>query len=253
MKAMVLCAGYGTRLGDLTRECPKPMLPLHDRPLLAYLLSHLKSQGFTEVAINLHFFPAAIRDWFGDGSRWQMRLTYSYEEQLLGTAGGVKKMEHFFRDQAAILVQYGDVLTDQDFQALLKAHGERNALATLLVHQRARSNSIVNFDPTGRITGFLERPSAMAQAGVESPWVNSGVCVCAPQILDFVPAGQICDLPRDIFSRLVNTGRLYALPLTGYRCAIDSPARLEEARAALAAGHCRIQPLSRPDLPAPAT
>jgi NDP-sugar pyrophosphorylase family protein len=75
MKAMVLAAGFGTRLGDLTRDLPKPMLPIAGHPLLAYLLGHLRSQGFNEVAINLHFHPEAIRDHFGDGSRWGMRLT----------------------------------------------------------------------------------------------------------------------------------------------------------------------------------
>ena len=70
---MVLCAGLGTRLGDLTREIPKPMLPLHGQPLLAYLLSNLRSQGFNDVAVNLHFRPEVISDWFGDGSSWQMQ------------------------------------------------------------------------------------------------------------------------------------------------------------------------------------
>jgi mannose-1-phosphate guanylyltransferase/phosphomannomutase len=240
MKAMVLCAGYGTRLGTLTKEVPKPMLSLLDAPLLAYLLSHLKSQGFCDIVVNLHFRPEVIRDWFGDGLRWQIRLTYSYEETLLGTAGGVKKMESFFQREEAFLVQYGDVLTDQDFTALLRLHREHNALATLLVHRRARSNSVVALDSSGRIVGFLERPSDEDRRGVDSPWVNSGVCMCSPEIFNYIPANQACDLPRDIFSRLVATGRLYGFPLSGYRCAIDSSVRLEEARMALAQGHCRI-------------
>jgi NDP-sugar pyrophosphorylase family protein len=236
MKAMVLCAGYGTRLGALTKEVPKPMLSLLDAPLLAYLLGHLKSQGFCDIVVNLHFRPEVIRKWFGDGLRWQIRLTYSHEETLLGTAGGLKKMECFFEREQAFLVQYGDVLTDQDFKALLSFHRERKALATLLVHRRARSNSVVSLDSSGRIVGFLERPSDEDRRGAESPWVNSGVCMCSPEIFNFIPANQACD----IFSSLAATGRLYGFPLSGYRCAIDSPARLEEARMALAQGHCRI-------------
>ena len=243
MKAMVLCAGYGTRLGDLTRDMPKPMLPLGEQPLLAYLLGHLMAQGFDNIAINLHFHPEVIHDWFGDGSAWGMNLAYSHEEVLLGTAGGVKKMQWFFQHEETFLVQYGDVLTDQDFTALIRFHRERRALATVLVHQRARSNSVVSLDEESRIIGFLERPSDEARRAVKSPWVNSGICVCAPEVLDFITPGTLCDLPRDVFPKLMGTGRLFGFPLTGYRCAIDSPSRLEEARAALAEGCCRIPPL----------
>lgn len=243
MKAMVLCAGYGTRLGDLTREIPKPMLPVAGRPLLAYLLGHLRHHGFKEVMINLHFRPEVIRSAFGDGAAWDLRLEYSPEEQLLGTAGGVKKAESFFRGDDCFLVQYGDVLTDQDLGALVRRHRETSALATLLVHRRARSNSVVSLDADGRVVGFLERPGEAERRGVDSPWVNSGICVCSPELLDRIPPGVPCDLPRDIFRALVDTGRLFAAGLTGFRCAIDSPDRLALAREAVSNGTCRVQPL----------
>ena len=92
MKAMGLCAGYGTRLGDLTRDLPKPMLPLQGRPMLEYTLMNLRRHGFDEIAINLHFQGRLVQDHFGDGSGWQVKLVYSHEPELLGTAGGVKKM-----------------------------------------------------------------------------------------------------------------------------------------------------------------
>jgi NDP-sugar pyrophosphorylase family protein len=253
MKAMVLCAGYGTRLGTLTKEIPKPMLPLLDAPLLAYVLAHLRAQGFCDLAINLHYRPEIIRNWLGDGSRWQVRVTYSEEETLLGTAGGLKKMEVFFQSEPAFLVQYGDILTDQDFSVLTRFHLEHRALATLLVHERAGSNSLVRLDATGRVIDFRERPSEEERRGLDTPWVNSGVCVCSPEVFERIPADRVCDLPRDIFSVLVSTGRVYGFPLSGYRCAIDSPARLEAARNALARGECRIRlhPLGSPG-PSPA-
>lgn len=240
MKAMLLCAGYGTRLGELTREIPKPMLPLNDQPMLAYLIAHLKRQGFDEIVINLHFKPDLIQNHFGDGSRFGVKLTYSLEPMLLGTAGGVKNVERFLRNEPAFLVQYGDILTDQDFQAMLRFHCERNALVTLLVHQRARSNSVVALDAERRITSFLERPTEEARQGQTSPWVNSGICVCAPEVLEHIPSNTACDLPRDVFPRLVRTGRLFGFPLSGYRVAVDSPERLAEARAALVEGRCHI-------------
>ncbi len=238
MKAMLLCAGFGTRLGDLTRDWPKPMLEVGGAPLLSYLLGHLRKHGIHDVAINLHFRPEVIREAYGDGSRWGLRLTYSHEAQLLGTAGGVKNLEDYFRAEGEpFLVQYGDILTNQDFGELFRVHRERGALVTLLVHHRAKSNSVVIRDEaSGRIEGFLERPSEAARAGVESTWVNSGVCVCSPEVLDFIPAGRAADFPRDVFVKLAGTGRLYSVPLTGDRCAIDSPERLEQARRMVASG-----------------
>jgi NDP-sugar pyrophosphorylase family protein len=231
---MVLCAGYGTRLGNLTRAIPKPMLPLDGRPLLEYILRHLTRNGFDQIAINLHFLPEMIRDYFGDGSRFGVQLVYSYEAELLGTAGGAKKMESFFSQEGLFLIQYGDVLTDQNLVEMVEFHRTRRALATLLVHQRARSNSVVTLDKEQRIIGFLERPNEEDRTGVSSLWVNSGICICDPEFLDAIPANIPCDLPRDIFPKLVDSGRLYGFPLSGYRCAIDSPERLAEARSALA-------------------
>jgi mannose-1-phosphate guanylyltransferase/phosphomannomutase len=149
-------------------------------------------------------------------------------------------MEHFLRQGEAFLIYYGDILTDQDFIAMLRFHRERQALATLLLHQRAHSNSVVSLDEEGRIVGFLERPTEQARRGLDSPWVNSGVCICDPEFLDAIPANVPCDLPRDIFPKLVDSGWLYGFPLSGYRCAIDSPERLAEAKSALAEERCRI-------------
>jgi NDP-sugar pyrophosphorylase family protein len=243
MKAMVLCAGLGTRLGELTHRVPKPMLPLGGEPMLAYLLGHLRAQGCRQIAINLHFRPEAIRGHFGDGARWGLELTYSEETALLGTAGGVKRMAPFFRGEREFLVQYGDVVTDQDFGAMVRFHRERQALATLLIHERQRSNSVIALDAQGRITSFLERPSEAERAQLTSCWVNSGVYVLDPALLDHVPAGTSADWPRDVFAHQVRGGRLFGFPLSGYRCAVDSAARLEEARAAVASARCPIQPL----------
>lgn len=245
MKALLLCAGFGTRLGALTRDWPKPMLPIQGQPLLAHLLAHLKAQGFLEIAVNLHFRPEIIRDWFGDGSRWGLNLTYSHEEQLLGTAGALRRLRDFFRGEDAFLVQYGDILTDQDFSALVRTHRARRALATLLVHPRPRSNSIVSLDPSGRVIGFLERPAETERRTVASPWVNSGICIASSELLDHLPGHDPCDLPRDVFAPLVGSGRLHAVPLTGRRCAIDSPERLAEARSMVGSADWTVSPLLR--------
>jgi NDP-sugar pyrophosphorylase family protein len=240
MNAMVLCAGYGTRLGDLTREVPKSMLTLGDRPLLEYILGNLAGHGFQQIAVNLHFMPEAIRGYFGDGARCGCRLLYSYEPQLLGTGGGVKKMAEVLGGDRRFLVHYGDVLTNQDFSAMVDFHCRRQAMVTLLVHRRDGSNSALDIDDHGRVVRFLERPDPQQRRSVASPWVFSGVAVCEPELLDLIPAGAACDLPREVFPDLAERGHLFGFALTGDRFAIDSPQRFAAACAAVAQGRFRI-------------
>jgi mannose-1-phosphate guanylyltransferase/phosphomannomutase len=240
VKAIVLCAGYGTRLGDLTREVPKPMLLLQGKPLLAYTLHYLASQGFKKIAINLHFLPEQITNYFGDGSQFGVSIHYSYEPQLLGTAGAVKNLETWLADVEDFLVLYGDILLDQDLSVVVEHHQQARALATLLLHQRPGSNSLVQMDEAGCIIGFVERPTEEQRAANPFPWVNSGVHMLNTRVLDYVPAGQAADFPRDVFTKIVGKERLYGVPLTGCRCAIDSPSRYAEANNAIVQGRYRV-------------
>jgi NDP-sugar pyrophosphorylase family protein len=239
MIAMVLCAGHGTRLGDLTRDIPKPMLPIQGKPLLEYTLLYLARHGFERVVINLHFMPEKIQAHFGDGSRLGVQIDYSYEETLLGTAGGPRRAADILSQSDSFLLLYGDLLIDHDLSAMVAFHREKHAMATLLVHQRLRSNSLVAMDEANRITAFIERPTEEQRAQNPLPWVNSGVYLLRSEILDRIPPEQPCDFPRDIFPHLVVSDACYGFPLSGYRCAIDSPARYEEAQAAVAAGRYR--------------
>ena len=236
MKALVLCAGYGTRLGDLTRETPKPMLPICGEPLLAYTLRYLAHHGFNQVAINLHFRPEVIVDCFGDGSKFGVVLHYSYEEDLLGTAGAVKRLEPYFSDVDDFLVTYGDLLIDQDLTALMDFHRARRPCATLLLHQRAGSNSLVQMNEAQRIIGFVERPTKAERQAAPYPWVNSGLQVLNRRLFAYIPAGQPADLPRDVYIPMLEQEPIYGFPLTGFRCAIDSPERYAEAQAAVTEG-----------------
>lgn len=231
---MVLAAGLGTRLGGLTEDCPKPMLEVQGHPILEYLLTNLAEHGFRDVVINLHFRPQAIASYFGDGARWGLRLTYVHEDRLLGTAGSVRNAAALLQSEEPILVHYGDVLTNQDFGALLAAHREKGADLTLLLHQRARSNSVVRMDAEQRIEELLERPAEASRTATESPWVNSGVYLMNANLVQNLPATVPCDFPRDVFPDLIRTKRVFGFPLTGYRCAIDSPERLQQARVDLA-------------------
>lgn len=233
MKAVVLSAGYGTRLGELTRDVPKAMLPIAGRPLLEHVLRHLARHGFDDVAVNLHFRGEVVRGHFGSGADFGVRITWAPEPELLGTAGTVASLRSFLDGDEPFLVHYGDVLTNHDFSRLVAAHRERGALLTLLVHDRPGSNSIVVTDDDDRIVDFLERPPADHPARARSSRVNSGVCVCDPRVLDLVPAPP-CDLARDVLARVAGRPDVYAQPLEGFRVAVDSPERYRLAEEALA-------------------
>src|SRR5437016_14208372 len=127
-RAQVLAAGLGTRLRPLTYEIPKPMVPVLDRPVMAHIVDLCNRQGFDELVANLHYFPDTIRDYFGD------RLEYRYEEELLGTAGGVRNVRDFFGDRTFLVIS-GDALTDIDLEALLERHRAAGGVATLAVKE----------------------------------------------------------------------------------------------------------------------
>ena len=137
-----MAAGLGTRLRPLTHAIPKPLVPVANRPIMEHILERLARDGLREVVANLHWYPDTIRDHFGDGSALGIELTYSHEEKLLGTAGGVRNVREFFGDEPFV-VMAGDALTDIDLTALVATHEENDWIATLAVkrvteHARVR-------------------------------------------------------------------------------------------------------------------
>src|SRR5918997_1621970 len=155
MKAMVLAAGLGTRLKPLTFELPKPMVPVLDRPVMAHIVKLLDNQGFDELVANLHHYPDTIRDYFGD------RLEYRFEDELLGTAGGVRNVADFFGDDPVVIVS-GDALTDLDVNALVERHRDTGAIGALTVkkvHDPGEYGVVIH-DDDGRVQGFQEKPDS---------------------------------------------------------------------------------------------
>lgn len=228
MRAVVLSAGYGTRLGELTREMPKPLLPVAGRPLVEQVIGNIARAGVTEVAVNLHFKAELVREELGDGSVLGVRITYTHEPELLGTAGTLASLRDFIGGET-LIAHYADVLTDEDFAAMASFHAERRALTTVLVHERAGSNSVVVLDDEQRIVEFAERPAEDDPVRGRSSWVNSGVWICEPALLELIPAPP-ADLARDILPLLAGRPDVYAYPLTGFRIAVDSRDRYRQAR-----------------------
>ena len=230
MKAVVLCGGLGTRLGDLVARSPKPLLPVGGRPLLHWTLDWLARQGVVDVAINLHYLSEHIVASVGDGSAFGVRVHYLSETTLLGTGGTVRALRDWFGGDDALVV-YGDLWIHEQLSRFIELRSR--AEGVLLVHQRTGSNSAIELDERGLIRTFVERPTPAEWALVQDPWVNSGVALLSPRYLATIPEQIPCDLARDVFAPNVANGvlSLAACPLLGERVAIDSPERLELANA----------------------
>jgi mannose-1-phosphate guanylyltransferase/mannose-1-phosphate guanylyltransferase/phosphomannomutase len=195
MKAMVLAAGLGTRLRPLTYEITKPMVPVLDRPVMEHIVDLLDRHDFDGVIANLHYFPETIREHFGE------RISYRYEEELLGTAGGVRACADFFGKEPFLVIS-GDALTDIDLGAFAARHRESGGIATLAVKQVAdtREYGVVLHDREGRITGFQEKPSpeeALSDLG------NCGIYMFDPRIFDYFPERPFVDWAKDVFPALL--------------------------------------------------
>jgi mannose-1-phosphate guanylyltransferase len=230
-KAMLLAAGSGTRLRPLTEKIPKVMVPIGGKPLLEHTIVHLAGAGIRELVINLCYHPEAVQDYFRDGARWGVRIHYSIETEALGTAGGVKRVQRLLGD-APFLLWYGDNLSRCDVRQLGRLHEESAALLTLAVFHRddPTASGIVGIDPDGRIRHFLEKPRPEQ---VFSHWVNAGIMVVEPRILEAIPPDVTADLSRDTLPLLLSRDeRLYAYRLANSEGLwwIDTPADLQRVQ-----------------------
>jgi mannose-1-phosphate guanylyltransferase len=201
MKAMLLAAGLGTRLRPLTYELPKPMVPILGRPVMEHILRLLARHGFDDVIANLHYFPDLIRGRFGDGSDYGLRLAYSFEPELMGTAGGVRNARAHFGDETFLVIS-GDALTDIDLTALLETHREKGGIATLALKRvdDPREFGVVIVAEDGRIQGFQEKPDpaeALSNLG------NCGIYVFEPEIFDYFPEPDFVDWAMDVYPKLL--------------------------------------------------
>jgi mannose-1-phosphate guanylyltransferase len=226
MKALLLAAGRGSRLSPLTDALPKVMVPVAGRPLLERHVTGLVAAGVRDIWINLHHLPEAITRHFGDGSAHGAGIRYSYEPEVLGTAGALKKLEPEFRDNPFLTV-YGDNYLDVDWPEFIRASSARAGAGTIAVFEKSdvTGSGIVELGEGDRITRFMEKPR---EGEIFSRWVNAGIYFFRPEIFAFIPDG-FSDFGRDVIPRLIRDGgRLYAHRLPGGVWAIDD-ARLLEA------------------------
>lgn len=206
MKAMILAAGLGTRLRPLTEEISKPMVPIVNRPVMEHIVELLSLHGFRQVYVNLHYYPDFITGHFGDGSEWGVSITYSFEEELLGTAGGMKKLEGELGGDTFLVIS-GDALTDIDLTGLIEYHRGHGGVASLVTTPVSDPSKygVVILDEERRITGFQEKPS---REEAVSFLANSGIYVFESEVLEMIPEG-FYDFGSQLFPRFLEEGTAF--------------------------------------------
>ena len=204
---MVLAAGKGTRLFPLTGEMPKPMAPVVDTPIIQHIFELLAGHGVSEAHANVHYLADALLADYGEEHRVDgMTVFLSREDELLGTAGGVKRLAGRF-DETFVVVS-GDALTDVDLTELMAFHNKKGALATLALRRVYDTSEfgVVELDGDGNILGFQEKPDP---GEAISTLANTGIYVFEPEALKYVPEGTFFDFAKDVFPRLLEAGEKF--------------------------------------------
>lgn len=237
MKAMIMAAGVGSRLMPLTMHIPKPMVPLGNRPLMENTIHLLGEHGINSVIANLHYQPEVITEYFGDGINYGVSLNYSPEEELMGTAGGVKRCEWFLNDTFVVIS--GDALTDINLDSLIKAHYSHGSLATIALKEveQVEHFGIVITDENHKIKSFQEKPPADEAL---SKMANTGIYIFEPEIFKYIPARQFYDFGKQVFPHLVKSGApFYGVKIDDYWCDVGNINTYRQAHQDLLAGKVR--------------
>jgi len=218
MKAMILAAGKGTRVRPLTYDLPKPMIPVLGKPVMAYLIEHLRKHGVTEIMVNVSHLHEKIEEYFGEGEQFGVQIGYSFEGYTkedgevvavpIGSAGGMKKIQEFggFFDDTTIVL-CGDALIDLDLKAALLEHRRKGAVASVITREvpwdKVSSYGVVVTDKTGRITQFQEKPK---QEEALSNFISTGIYIFEPEVIDLIPSGVEFDIGSQLFPLLAEKG-----------------------------------------------
>lgn len=221
MKAVILAAGKGKRLKQITNDTPKVMIRINGKPILEYHIKQLAQAGIVDIYINLHHLPEKIKHYFEDGHRWGVDISYSYEEKILGTAGAIKNLEKELT-QGEFLVVYGDNYLNIDYGDLMKFSKQKKGIATTAAYEKeeVKGTGILDFNENGEVLRFKEKPR---EDEVFSHWVNAGVYYFRKEIFNFIEPG-FSDFAFDVFPRILrNKKKLYAYKLKNKVHAIDTP------------------------------
>jgi len=237
---MILAGGLSTRLYPLTLKLPKPLVPVLDRPVVAHVLDYLRRFDVDDIAINIHYFSDAVRQFVGDGSAWGAQVTYLHETELMGSAGAVKQLAARFTETFAVIGC--DDVTTLDLHAALDFHRAHNATATIVL---ARATDVSQYgvvvtDEDGRIRSFQEKPAPGTEL---SKLVNTGVYVFEPSVLEHIPANTFYDFGKQVFPHLLRSQeRFFGMVQDAYWCDVGTPAEYRRVHRDALEGRVTLAP-----------
>jgi mannose-1-phosphate guanylyltransferase len=237
MQALILAGGEGTRLRPLTSTVPKPVVPLVDRPFIAFMLDWLRGHGVDDVVMSCGHLAANVRDVLGDGEAHGIRICYLEEPRPLGTGGALKYAEALLDDR--FLMLNGDVLSDFDVTAQIALHERTGARATLALTpvEDPSAYGLVRLAADGSVTEFVEKP---APDQIDTNNISAGVYVLEKSVLDLLAGGRPASIERDVFPRLVGNG-LFGSVSRGYWMDIGTPERYLQGTFDILEGSVRTQ------------
>lgn len=219
----VMAGGFGTRLRPLTDNCPKPMLPVGEKPILEHIVERLKHQGFINFYLSTHYMPEVITEYFGDGSRWDVRITYVHENEPLGTAGALSLLPEDIPDLPIILLN-GDVLTDLNFARLLEHHNSNKFDATMCLREIENqvSYGVVELEQ-GKVVGMREKPTYRHN-------INTGIYVLSPSFYKSLERNKKTDMPTLLLEGIGAGKHVGAATHSGYWLDIGRMADYQKAQ-----------------------
>jgi mannose-1-phosphate guanylyltransferase/phosphomannomutase len=243
MKAVVMAGGEGSRLRPLTLGRPKPMIPMVNKPVMAHILELLKKHGFTEIVVTVQYLADNIRNAFGDGEGYGLKIAYSLEDTPLGTAGSVKKAQEYLDD--TFLVISGDAVTDFNLTEIVNFHKANKSLATLTLYRvpNPLEYGVVIIDNEGHIRQFLEKPS---WGEVFSDTINTGIYVLQPEVLNYFEKDKPFDFSQDLFPILLKKNDpLFGYVAAGYWCDVGNIQEYMRATADVLHQRVQVEPLGK--------
>jgi len=218
MKAMILAAGFGTRLFPLTIDRTKPAIPFLGKPLVGYVAEYVAKFGFTDFVVNLHHQPESVKKALGDGSKFGVRIHYTIEEpKILGTAGALDNARHLLEDETFLIIN-GKIITDIDISAALETHKKSGALATMVLKENAmRERFTIVETEKNQVKGFGDFPeqdSKLADERIQNPLMFTGIHILEPRVFEYIPRGVYSDIVPTFYRPAIAKGEIIAAHIT---------------------------------------
>ncbi len=225
MKAMILAAGFGTRLFPLTIDRTKPAIPFLGKPLVGYVAEYVAKFGFTDVVVNLHHQPESVKKALGGGEKFGVKIHYSIEQpKILGTAGALDNARHLLEDETFLIVN-GKIITDIDISKAIETHKKSGALATMVLKENPKRERFTIVETKDNfVTGFGDFPENSGQlkekqiqkpkAKIQNPLMFTGIHILEPRVFDYIPRGVYSDIVPTFYNPAIKNGEKIVAHIT---------------------------------------